>query len=118
MYIVALQHGSLLTQISGLIGVAATQCLPLIIHERVTCPMPQGRVNETGYVSSSLSLQANIRAQQRASFKKITEQVKKKQPLEKMVEDSVYFDPRVKHESTQRNKKGFKFNEPGGCYLE
>ena len=62
--------------------------------------------------------QANIRAQQRASFKKITEQVKRKQPLEKMSEESMYFDPRVKQEMTSRNRKVFKFNEPGELYLE
>lgn len=85
--------------------------MPLILDE-------EGRVvDTTGRTVQPMmrqpTIKANIRAQQRASFKKITEQVKKKQPLEKMVEDSVYFDPRVKHESTQRNKKGFKFNEPG-----
>ena len=57
--------------------------------------------------------QANIRAQQRASFKKITEQVKKKKPLEKKEEDSLYFDPRVKQQIDQKGRKVFKFNEPG-----
>ena len=46
-------------------------------------------------------------------FKRITEQVKRKKPLEKLTEDSLYFDPRVQQEVTARNKKVFKFNEPG-----
>ena len=35
-----------------------------------------------------------------------------------MSEDSMYFDPRVKQEATSRNRKVFKFNEPGGLYLD
>jgi hypothetical protein len=91
-----------------------TTPIPLILDE-------EGRAVDTaGKTVQPLirqpTIKANIRAQQRASFKRITEQVKRKKPLEK-AEDSVYFDPRVNQEMTARSRRTFKFNEPGGRSL-
>ncbi|CAI8057146.1 U4/U6 small nuclear ribonucleoprotein Prp3, partial [Geodia barretti] len=102
--------GSIAGMDMGARAMIPTKPMPLILDE-------EGRAVDTaGKTVQPLirqpTIKANIRAQQRASFKRITEQVKRKKPLEK-AEESVYFDPRVKQEMTARSRRTFKFNEPG-----
>ena len=56
-------------------------------------------------------VQVNIRAQQRAKFRQITE--KKQSTKEESEEQTAFFDPRVTLTSAQRSKRQFKFNEAG-----
>lgn len=56
------------------------------------------------------TLKANIRAQQRASFKQITQGAG---PREESEEAGSFFDSRVAAAPTQRARKLFRFNEPG-----
>ena len=53
----------------------------------------------------------NIRAQQRAKFRQITE--KKQSTKEDSEEQTAFFDPRVTLTNAQRSKRQFKFNEAG-----
>ena len=61
-------------------------------------------------MSNLTYIQVNIRAQQRAKFRQITE---KKQSNEETEEETAFFDPRVTLTSAQRSKRQFKFNEAG-----
>ncbi len=62
---------------------------------------------------SPLSLpQANIRAQQRTTFRQITEKKTSVKKVER-VEGTAYNDGRVKVGVAARGKKQLKFNEPG-----
>ena len=94
------------------------------LHPIFSPSFPSSTLSSSSSLSSSFSLssvplpshhptplQANIRAQQRASFKQITEKPQKKEEREEAT--TMYFDSRVTVPSSQRGKKVFKFNDPG-----
>ena len=82
-------------------------------HEMFAQKMVQTMVGtEVVLVLSNLSyMQVNIRAQQRAKFRQITE--KKQTTKEETEEQTAFFDPRVTLTNAQRSKRQFKFNEAG-----
>eukprot|EP00731_Ephydatia_muelleri_P017807 Em0010g905a len=103
---------STMSNLTGSLGTAAqplppAKPTPLILDAEGRTVDSSGRAIQLSMRQPTLK--ANIRAQQRQSFKQITSE----KPKEEQTAQSVYFDPRVTSLGNQRSKKAFTFNEPG-----